>query len=83
MNRNQADLFIARMGFPGLVISKAEGVWYIIGDEGVVNHNVERCLHVVRLSDLTERDLRWKVQELTQLESAIDDVNATWHPIHY
>jgi hypothetical protein len=65
VTRDQANRWLAVNGAPGLELSKAEGVWYVVGDEGVVNHAVERCLHVTRLEDLTETMLRWKVEELT------------------
>jgi len=65
MNKAQANAFAASKGFPGLTVSKAEGVWYLVGDEGVSNEYVERCLHIVRLADLTEDVLSWKIEELT------------------
>jgi len=40
----------------------------LLGDEGVTDHTVERCLHVVRLSDLAPDDLDWKLRELTNAE---------------
>lgn len=66
MNVSKANKFLAAAGFPDLTVNKAEGVWYMIGDEGVVNQHVERCLHVVRLDDLTEEVLTWKLNELTK-----------------
>jgi len=68
MNTSQANKFLAEAGFPDLFLHKAEGVWYLLGDEGVVNHAVERCLHVCRLSDLTEQILRWKLAELAPVQ---------------
>jgi hypothetical protein len=65
MNRRQADQYLAQRGYPDLGVHKAQGVWYLIGDTGVVNHHVERCLHVVRLQDLDHAVLDRKLQELT------------------
>lgn len=65
MNALEARSFLRKIGHPDLHVSKAEGVWYLLGgDYPKYNSKVERCLHVVRLSDLTEKVLRWKVDEL-------------------
>lgn len=66
MTRDQADLWLREQGFPGLFLSKQEGFWYLLGDEGVVNVSAERNLYVVRLADLTASTLRWKLDELTK-----------------
>lgn len=66
MKAAQANAHLAQAGFPGLFVSKAEGVWYLLGDDGVINPAVERCLHVVRLDDLTPEVLNWKLKELTE-----------------
>lgn len=71
MNNRKADEYLANRGYPGLFIAKAEGVYYLLGDEGVLNHAAERCLHVVRLSDLTEKDLEWKLRELTIVDGDV------------
>ena len=51
-------------GFNGLFVHKAEGIWYLLGDEGVVRDDLERCLHVVRLADLTSDIVIAKAEEL-------------------
>jgi hypothetical protein len=52
----QAKRYLAKTGHPDLYVSKAEGVWYLLGgDSPKYNSRVERCLHVVRTSDLTEK----------------------------
>lgn len=69
MTRKQANSWLAARGFPGLEVSKAEGIWYLVGGHGdprIVNFGVDRCLHVVRLADLTEQDLSSKLDELTK-----------------
>lgn len=64
MNSTRANKFLAQID-PDLYISKAEGVWYLLGGSNEkYNPEVERCLHVVRLSDLTEGDLLLKLEEL-------------------
>lgn len=65
MTRHEANKYLKAAGFPGLEVDKADGIWYLVGDDGVVNQAAERCLHVVRLSDLDESTLRWKLNELT------------------
>ena len=75
MNKSQANAFIARAGFPGLSVHKAEGVWYLIGDEGVIDQYAERCLHVVRLSDLSGDVLTGKIEELTKQLTYTNDPN--------
>ena len=68
MTRAQANNWLAARGFPELEVDKAEGVWYLIGglDDERIDQRMERCLHVVRLSDLTEADLQSKLEELTR-----------------
>jgi hypothetical protein len=68
MNREQANKHLENAGFPGLFVSKADGVWYLLGDDGVTHQEVERCLHVVRLDDMTVETLNWKLGELTAVE---------------
>lgn len=70
MNVASANKFLSSAGFPGLFVSKAGGIWYLLGDDGVVNLSVERCLHVVRLADLTKEVLTWKLEELTNTGGA-------------
>jgi len=65
MHVKQANCYLASKGYPDLFVNKAEGIWYLLGDEGVVHQDVERCLHVCRLSDLTSEVLDWKLKELT------------------
>lgn len=60
-----ANRLLERTGYPGLEVSKAEGVYYLVGDEGVVNHDIERCLHVVRIKDLDQHWLLFKAASLT------------------
>ena len=67
MNAKSANNLLSKSGFSGLFVNKADGFWYLLGDDGVKNLNVERCLHVVRLSDLTEDVLAWKLNELTRV----------------
>lgn len=65
MNKTAADKFLKSID-PDLFIDKAEGVWYLLGgSDDRYNPFVERCLHIVRLSDLSERDLQLKIDELT------------------
>jgi hypothetical protein len=54
------------MGFPGLTLEKMDGVWYLLGDDGVTNQFAERCLHCVSLKQIDADTLRWKVDELTK-----------------
>lgn len=67
MTRAEANRWLAAQGFPALEVDKAEGLWYLIGglDDARLDQSRERCLHTVRLSDLTEETLRWKLDELT------------------
>lgn len=66
MNRNEANKFLAKID-ADLFVNKAEGVWYLLGgDDNKYDPCVERCLHVVRASDLTEDVLKWKIDELTK-----------------
>lgn len=64
MNKTQANNFLAKAGYAGLIVDKAEGVYYLIGEEAGIDWSVDRCLHVVRLSDLTEDQLTYKLSEL-------------------
>ena len=73
MNKQQASKYLTQAGFPGLFIDKAEGVWYLLGDEGVVDQSVERCLHAVRLEDVSVDMLRSKLCELADLNE--DDID--------
>lgn len=68
MNKNAANRYLANLGFPELEVDKAEGVYYIVGgrDDDRIDQFIERCLNVVRLSDLSTSDLDWKLRELTQ-----------------
>lgn len=66
MNRAQANKWLAAQGFPALEVDKADGVWYVVGEDTRIDETVERCLHVVRVADLTEDALRWKLDELTK-----------------
>lgn len=66
MTRDEANRYLVRAGYPDATVNKAEGVWYLLGDDpSFVNHSVERCLHVVRLGDLTPATLDWKLRQLT------------------
>lgn len=66
MNRNEANKFLAKID-ADLFVNKAEGVWYLLGgDDNKYDPYVERCLHVVRASDLTEDVLKWKIEELME-----------------
>lgn len=68
MTRAGANRWLSAQGFPALEVDKAEGVWYVVGggDDTRIDQSVERCLHVVRLADLTESDLAAKLDELTE-----------------
>ncbi len=70
MKAEQANAWLAAQGFPALSVNKAEGVWYMTGgeDDERIDQSVERCMHVVRLADLTEEALQWKLRELTGAE---------------
>lgn len=75
MNAAQANAWLAAQGFPCLEVSKADGVWYVVGghEDERIARSVERCLHVVRIEDLTEDLLGQKLNELTEehrMESA-------------
>lgn len=59
---------LARAGFTGLTLSKAGGIWYLIGDQGVQNHHIERCLHVVRLDRHAMKAAMDKAIEITLKE---------------
>ncbi|QYW02164.1 hypothetical protein CPT_Sonora_063 [Stenotrophomonas phage Sonora] len=64
MNVKSANKYVADRGYPGMEVSKADGVYYLIGREELFDGSVERCLHVVRASDLTENVLDGKLVEL-------------------
>ena len=69
MDRKTANKILASLGYPDATVEKAEGIWYLLGDDPkFVNQNVERCLHVVRLDDLDEDVLNWKLGELTRVD---------------
>jgi hypothetical protein len=67
ITKGQAEAFLRREGFPELFVQKAEGVFYLCGghEDQRINQTIERCLHVIRWSDLTFDTLRWKLKELT------------------
>lgn len=69
MNKSSANKLLAALGHGDLEVSKAEGVWFIVGahDPSKYDVSVETCLHVVRLSDLTESDLLEKIAKLTAI----------------
>lgn len=68
MTRDLAGYWLSSHGYPSLSVDKAEGVWYIVGggDDPRIDQSVERCLHIVRLADLTPVVLRSKLDELTE-----------------
>lgn len=83
MNSKQAANFLSSIGHSELSLHKAEGVWYLIGgSDEAYKGDVERCLHVVRLEDVTEDCLRWKVEELVKRDP-MDDFNYVGSPEHY
>lgn len=55
MNKNitvkQLNAALAAAGIAHAEVSKAEGVWYLVGE--AFDGTEETCLHAVRLSDLT------------------------------
>lgn len=67
---NKAQIAHHLLSYPGLELWKHDGIYYLVGDAPqVVNHRVERCLHVVRLSDITPAILDSKIAELTDKKS--------------
>lgn len=66
MTRNQANRYLADRGFPDLEISKADGVWHIVGghDDPRISDEPERCLHVCRLEEVTASVIERKLGEL-------------------
>lgn len=64
MRCKTANALLVKLGHPELFVHKTEGVYYLLGEKpGIISH-VERCLHVVRTEDLTEKVIRWKLAEL-------------------
>lgn len=62
-----ANKYLASLGHPELFVNKAEGVWYLLGgDDSRYDPFVERCLHTVRIDDVTPDVLRWKLDELAK-----------------
>lgn len=64
MNRKQIEQHLLNRGRLGMEVSKAEGVWYLIGCEEQYDGTVERCLDAVRLDQITPEVLDWKLTEL-------------------
>lgn len=60
-------------GYGNFEVSKAEGVWHLLGDDPrVVDNSVERCLHETTLTAMLG-SIKWKLVELTgQNEDIID-----------
>lgn len=60
-------------GYGSFEVSKAEGVWYLLGDDPrIVDNSVERCLHETTLTSMLG-SIKWKLVELTgQNEDIID-----------
>lgn len=66
ITKGQAEAFLKKAGFPNLSVDKAEGVFYLVGgtDDDRINQYLERCLHIVRWSDMTFDVLEGKLEEL-------------------
>lgn len=67
MNLRQAQAFLDSKGFPNMDLLKIAGVYYLLGgdeDSRLPNQDVERCLHIVRQTELTPEVLTWKLEEL-------------------
>lgn len=51
----------------GMDLRRFDGIWYLTGEPPeVINHTVERCLHITRLDDMTLGILEAKYEELTR-----------------
>lgn len=64
MNLKQTRKYLDSKGYTGLEVSKAEGVYYLIGCEEQFDGQVGRCLDAVRLDQVTPDVLDWKLREL-------------------
>ena len=60
-----ANRLLRKNGFGGLEVAKCEGIYYLLGDEGVVDHTIERCLHVTHIAELRPDWLLAKAKEIT------------------
>ncbi len=68
MSRFQAEAYCTAKGHAGLELHKESGVWYLVGDRdgSAYRHDVERCLHVTKLADVSPELIDAKIEELTQ-----------------
>ena len=65
MNKKTIEKKLEKAGFTGFFLNKNDGIWYLLGDENVINHHIERCLHVIRLDDYALKAALDKAKELT------------------
>lgn len=69
MNRIKANKFLKANGFD-MEIDKFEGIWFMVNANTGIGKPVlstdEACMHIVRLSNMTEADLLYYANKLAQ-----------------
>lgn len=69
MNLQQIKNRLRVAGFWGFQFIKTDGIYYLIDGERVVNENIERCLHCVRIDKRLLSAAMAKARELTEVKS--------------